>query len=122
MLWSSPMSANTSLNIAILLLSATGIMRPDAAMSDRSPIVFIDTVLPPVFGPVMTSVSKSSPRRMSVATTVFGSISGCLAPLMSIMPSSLRIGSDAFIAYASCALAKMKFKAMAASYDFFVSS
>ena len=39
-------------------------------------MVFSVTVLPPVFGPVMISVSKSLPSRTLMGTTFFRSISG----------------------------------------------
>ena len=57
MLCSSPMSASTALNTGTQLPSATGRCSPQAAMTHMRPIVLSVTVLPPVFGPVMTKVS-----------------------------------------------------------------
>ena len=42
---------------------------PDSAMSESRPAVLRHTVLPPVFGPVMTSRLKPWPRRTSMGTT-----------------------------------------------------
>ena len=67
-----------------------------------------DTVLPPVFGPVMTRRSNVSPSRMSIGTTFFLLMSGWRAFFRLMRPSSLKIGSLAFISMASAALAKMK--------------
>ena len=76
---SSPMSANTSSNTAISLPNCAGICMPDCAISVSRPTVFSVTVLPPVFGPVITSVVKSSPIHRLDGTTFSGSISGCRA-------------------------------------------
>ena len=51
-------------------------MKSAAAIIENNPIVLSVTVLPPVFGPVMTSVSYSPPSIMSFATTFSLSISG----------------------------------------------
>ena len=42
--------------------------RPDWCMAARSPTVFIATVLPPVFGPVMTRTDQSGPTVRSTGT------------------------------------------------------
>ena len=67
---SSPMSANTLLNTGTCEPSAAGISSPACAISDSSPAVLSATVLPPVFGPVITStrggiggISRTSVRR-----------------------------------------------------------
>ena len=66
MLCSSPMSAMISSNTGMVLPSAHGMCRPHC--------VIAETVLPPVFGPVMTSVSNSPPSATSIGTAVsFGS-------------------------------------------------
>ena len=65
------------------------------AMSVKRPTVFIETVLPPVFGPVITSVSKSVPSLISTGTTLFLSMSGCRAARSSISPSELSSGTVA---------------------------
>ena len=57
MLCSSPISAKILLNTAISLLSSQGIIRPHIAIKHISPEVLSATVLPPVFGPVIISVS-----------------------------------------------------------------
>ena len=75
-LCSSPMSTNTFLYTEMLLFSATGSIRPHIAIRVSRPIVFKVTVLPPVFGPVMTRVLKSLPRLTSIGTTFSGSING----------------------------------------------
>ncbi len=49
------MSAKTLRNTGIWEPSAAGISSPACAISDSSPAVLSATVLPPVFGPVMTS-------------------------------------------------------------------
>ena len=100
MLCSSPISASTFLNTEILLLSETGSISPHSAISVSRPIVFIETVLPPVLAPVITRESKSVPSDMSTGTTVFGSIKGCRAFLRSISPPELSSGRLAFILYA----------------------
>ena len=52
---SSPMSAKTDRNTGSREPGAAGMCRPACAISASSPSVFSATVLPPVFGPVMTS-------------------------------------------------------------------
>ena len=97
MLCSSPISTRIFLYTLTLLPSYAGIIIPLAAIADKRPMVLIATVLPPVLGPVITRVSKSEPRRISVATTFLGSMRGCLALLRRVMPLSLSSGTDAFI-------------------------
>ena len=76
---SSPMSARTRSKTRTALPSEAGIWRPHWAMRVSKPMVFKVTVLPPVLGPVMTRVSKPSPRDRSLATAVFLSSRGCRA-------------------------------------------
>ena len=52
---SSPMSAKTDRNTGTREPSAAGIRRPACAIIARRPAVLSATVLPPVFGPVMSS-------------------------------------------------------------------
>ena len=101
--------------MAISERSAAGIKSPHIAIRHIMPRVLIATVLPPVFGPVITKVSKSEPRRMLVGTTVLASSSGCRAFLRLILPSLLSKGFVAFCLYASCALAKMRLSITALS-------
>ena len=54
-----------------------------------------------------TSRSKSSPRRISIGTAFFLSMRGWRACFRRIRPSSLKIGSVAFISIAREALAKI---------------
>ena len=68
-LCSSPMSAWTRAKTASMEPSSAGTNRPAVAMSDSSPAVLSATVLPPVFGPVMSSRSNSSPRSSVIGTT-----------------------------------------------------
>ena len=76
MLCSSPISAYTSSNTASSERSRAGMCSPACPIKVNSPVVFKETVFPPVFGPVTMSKSKVSPRRMVVGTTVFGSSNG----------------------------------------------
>lgn len=66
-------------------------------MSTIRPTVLRLTVLPPVFGPVITSTSKSLPKCTLIGTTAFGSISGCLAFFKYIYPDVLYKGRVASI-------------------------
>ena len=77
-------------------------------MSVSKPSVLSVTVLPPVLGPVMISVSKSEPSRTEIGTTVFPVMSGWRARLSSSLPSVRISGSVAFIAKDSFARAKMQ--------------
>ena len=67
---SSPMSAKTSPKIGSRLPDAAGTCNPAWFISASSPSVRSVTVLPPVFGPVITSARYSPPTRMSIGTTV----------------------------------------------------
>ena len=97
MLCSSPMSASTLPNTATRELSAAGIYSPQAAIKVNNPSVLIETVLPPVLGPVITSESKSVPKRISTGTTFCIGISGWRAFFSSISPNAFKIGLLAFI-------------------------
>ena len=70
----SPMSASTSSNTGSARLGAGG-RRPAWCSSAARPSVFSATVLPPVFGPLITS-ARSVPRSRSIGTAVAGSSSG----------------------------------------------
>ncbi len=61
-LCSSPISAKISWNTASLLPSRAGMWSPACPIRDKSPTVFKETVLPPVFGPVTISRVKSEPK------------------------------------------------------------
>ena len=76
---SSPISAYIFENTAASEESPAVICSPDAAIIDSKPTVLSVTVLPPVLGPVTTSVSVSFPNDISFDTTLSLSISGCLA-------------------------------------------
>ena len=65
---SSPMSAKTVRNTGICDPPAAGISSPACAISDSSPAVLSATVLPPVFGPVMTSTRAGGMSRTSTGT------------------------------------------------------
>ncbi len=112
-LCSSPMSASTFPNTDTRELSDAGIYNPHAAISVKSPSVLIDTVLPPVFGPVITSESKSVPKRISIGTAVFIFKSGCRAFFSSISPIAFKTGLLAFILYAKFALENIRFNSAA---------
>ena len=77
--------------------------------ASRRPMVLSVTVLPPVFGPVMTSVSKSEPSRSETGTTFFRSISGCRARTSSRLAvrADLRLHAVHLDA-TGCARAKMQ--------------
>ena len=62
----SPMSASTWSKTGSAAVSAGG-RRPDWCSSAARPSVFSATVLPPVFGPLMTS-ARRSPRSRSIGT------------------------------------------------------
>ena len=50
---------------------SAGTGMPDKAMTDSSPMLFIVTVFPPAFGPVITITPLSSPMWTSIGTTSF---------------------------------------------------
>ncbi len=56
MLCSSPISAKMFSNTDTFEPSAAGMARPDWAIRVSRPVVLSETVLPPVFGPVMTTM------------------------------------------------------------------
>ena len=70
----SPMSASTSSNTGSAAVAAGG-RSPDWWSSAARPSVFSATVLPPVFGPLITS-ARSPPRSRSIGTAVAGSSNG----------------------------------------------
>ena len=78
MLCWSPTSAYTPSNIGNTLPSSAGTYNPDWCISTSSPTVFIETVFPPVFGPVMTSTDDSAPMPTDTGTAS-SPISGCRA-------------------------------------------
>ena len=73
---SSPMSAKTLSKKPIFASSRHGTKSPDFAIRQRSPVVFSETVLPPVLGPVTISAEYLSPRAMSMGTHLSFDISG----------------------------------------------
>ena len=78
MLCWSPTSAYTPSNTGRELPSPAGRCSPDWCISARSPRVFIATVLPPVLGPVMSSVVHPGPM-LRATGTASGPSRGCLA-------------------------------------------
>ncbi len=95
MLCSSPISAYTPLYILSSLFSSAGISSPDCIISVRRPTVLSATVLPPVFGPVISMASRSDRNTVMGTTRSFG-ISGCLAESREILPDSFKSGRTAF--------------------------
>src|SRR2546422_751172 len=69
MLCSSPISAKTSSKTAISECSSAGMYRPAWAISVSRPTVLSATVLPPVLGPVITTMKNSCPRWKLIGTT-----------------------------------------------------
>ena len=65
---SSPMSANTDRKTGSVESGSAGMCRPACAISASSPAVLIATVLPPVFGPVMSSAVVGGSITMSTGT------------------------------------------------------
>jgi len=123
MFCSSPISANTVSNIEILLPSSTGRCRPAWVIKTKSPSVFMATVFPPAFAPViirvevvlfftrstgiiawrlnfqwplisLSSTGLSCSASGSSSTNRASSM-GCLHFLSSIVPSVSRWGSEA---------------------------
>ena len=86
------MSAKTLSNTKTLLFSLAGIFNPDIAINVIKPTVFKVTVLPPVLGPVITSVLKLIPKFILIGTTASLFIKGCLAFIKFICLSSFKIG------------------------------
>ena len=97
MLCSSPISANILSNMAISLFSFAGIIIPHMVIKHIMPTVLSATVLPPVFGPVITRVLNSLPRLISIGTTDDLSINGWRAFMMFTLPLLLTEGTIASI-------------------------
>ena len=83
-LCSSPMSQKISLKTDSSLDSSQGTKIPVIIIAVSSPVSFIVTVFPPVFGPVISKKRYFSPSRTVTGTTFSAAISGCL-PLMILM-------------------------------------
>ena len=108
---SSPMSANTDWNTGRREPSATGMCSPAWAIKASSPAVLIATVLPPVFGPVITRTDVGgisltstgtgpssravwrSPSARGTRASTAGINSGCRAASSSTWPSSRSSGA-----------------------------
>ncbi len=105
MLCSSPMSTSICLKKDIEDPSEAGIKRPLMAMRVKSPQVFRLTVLPPVFGPVMTRVLNVLPSSKSMGTTRSRAIRGWRAFFKRITPCSFNRGRLASWSKANLALA-----------------
>ena len=78
MLCSSPMSAKSSSMRPSTEPSAAGMGNPIHPRITQTPAVLRATVLPPVLGPVITSILNLSPQLMSIGTAL-SKRSGCLA-------------------------------------------
>ena len=76
MLCSSPISANMLSNTQMSVPSAAGIARPQAVIRHKRPTVLSVTVLPPVLGPVTTSVLNVFPSSKDIGTTLSASSRG----------------------------------------------
>ena len=87
MLCWSPMSANTPSNTGRALPSSAGMWMPDWCINARRPTVFMATVLPPVFGPVITNADHPGPMLMLRGTASLPNI-GCLARMSLIEDSA----------------------------------
>ena len=120
MLCSSPMSANTSRNTARRLPWKAGMWSPACPIRVKRPTVFRETVLPPVFGPVMMRRLNSCPSHMLIGTTFSFGIRGWRPSLISTMRSVLKSGFEACIEEARRAFAKTK--SSVASIFWFASS
>ena len=107
-LWSSPMSANTLSNTYILEFSSAEMFKPEHAIQVSKPIVFKETVLPPVFGPVISSVEKSCPTFNEIGTTLFSSIKGWRAFFKFISLFVFKIGVIPLSFFEYLALANIK--------------
>ena len=96
---SSPMSASTG-SYTASRAPAAGTCRPQAAIRCSSPTVLSDTVLPPVFGPVIT-IACDPPAGISMSMgTTSPSSRGCRASFSWNPASGAMLGSTA-----SCASA-----------------
>ena len=94
---SSPTSASTRSNTRTTLPSSAGMCRPHCAIRHSSPSVLSVTVLPPVFGPVMTRVSNCWPSSTLMGTAFAGSSSGWRARRRTIPPRRRTSGRAALI-------------------------
>ena len=82
--------------------------RPHCAMMQFNITVLIETVLPPVLGPVMTIPRVLPPISNCRGTAVVLSIRGCLASLSRIRRSILMSGSTASMSTLSLPFEKIK--------------
>ena len=73
---SSPISANILSKNPIFASSRHGTKSPDFAIRQSNPVVFSETVFPPVFGPVTISAEYFSPSAMSIGTHLSFGIRG----------------------------------------------
>ena len=73
MLCSSPMSAWTEAKTGRRLPASAGTGSPACAIALSSPTVFSATVLPPVFGPVISSTEYVPPTESEIGTASTGS-------------------------------------------------
>ncbi len=78
-LCSSPISTKTDGKTLTTDESSAGMNSPVCAIIVSNPTVLSATVLPPVFGPVMSSTRYRSPISISIGTTSSRSMRGCLA-------------------------------------------
>ena len=94
---SSPMSANTLWKTGTCEPSAAGMSSPACAMIGSSPAVLSATVLPPVFGPVITSTCAGGTSTTSTGVTSVprSMSSGCRAARSSSRPSPRDRGQHA---------------------------
>ena len=97
MLCSSPMSAKMLRCMQTRLPSPAGMNRPHWAIAVSRPRVLRLTVLPPVLGPVMTTVSMAPPIWKVIGTAVSLLSSGWRARSSSVRPCSTSSGRLAFI-------------------------
>ncbi len=86
-LCSSPMSAKTW-SKTFISARAAGTWRPHCAISVSRPVVLRLTVLPPVFGPVISRILFcAAPSSISIGTTICGSIRGWRADSSRVRPA-----------------------------------
>ena len=106
MLCSSPISTYIPPKTPISEPSPAGIISPHMVMRVSSPTVFMETVLPPVFGPVMIRHWFAPPISTDIGTTEFWSISGCRAWCRSTLGSDTIFAATPRIFAPRFALAK----------------
>ena len=87
---SSPISAKIERNTG-RRTDVDGKCNPACAISANKPAVFNATVLPPVFGPVISNTRFGGSSRMSTGTASLSN--GCRAPLISTLVSAVNTGS-----------------------------